>query len=80
MERALNEARVRGARAVLLVGDEPFYSRFGFSAAATPELSLPGPFERHRFLGLELVPGALAGAAGLVSASGQMADSVTKAA
>ena len=31
-------------------------------------LKLPGPFERHRLLALELVPGALDGAGGLVRA------------
>ena len=80
MERALNEARVRGARAVLLVGDEPYYSRFGFDTAAVAGLSLPGPVERARFLGLELVPGALGGAVGIVAAIGQLANSVTRAA
>jgi hypothetical protein len=33
-------------------------------------LRLPGPFERERFLGLELVPGGLAGARGVVKATG----------
>jgi predicted N-acetyltransferase YhbS len=80
MERALNEARVRGARAVLLMGDEPYYGRFGFSTAMTAGLALPGPVDRSRFLGVELVPGALAGAQGIVTASGQMADAVTQAA
>jgi predicted N-acetyltransferase YhbS len=55
---------------VLLVGDEPFYRRFGFCRALTEQLRLPGPFERERFLGLELVPGALAGARGVVTATG----------
>ena len=48
---------------MLLVGDEAYYRRFGFSAGAVAGLWLPGPFELERFLGLELVPGALAGAA-----------------
>ena len=31
----------------------------------------PGPFERHRLLALELVPGALDGARGLLRATGR---------
>lgn len=57
--------------AVLLVGDEAYYRRFGFSANLTAGLSLPGPVERDRFLGLERGTGALAGAHGPVTASGR---------
>jgi predicted N-acetyltransferase YhbS len=53
---------------VLLVGDAPYYSRFGFSSEKTGALWLPGPYERHRLLGYELKPGALDGARGLISA------------
>ena len=71
MGHALAEARARGYDAVLLVGDPSYYGRFGFSRAMTADLHLPGPVERHRFLGLELRPGALNGAEGLVIASGR---------
>jgi len=71
VKRALAEARRLGHRAVLLVGDAPYYGRFGFRAEPAAALRLPGPFEPERFLGLELVPGALAGARGLVRATGQ---------
>jgi predicted N-acetyltransferase YhbS len=54
MSRAISEARRRGHRIILLVGDEPYYARFGFSAAATGGLSLPGPHEADRLLGLAL--------------------------
>ena len=67
MRRAIAAARRLGHRAVLLVGDAPYYSRFGFSAEKTGGLRMPGPFERHRLLGLELVPGALDGARGLIA-------------
>jgi predicted N-acetyltransferase YhbS len=70
MREALARAAALGHRAVLLVGDAPYYARFGFSAESTDALWLPGPYERERFLGLELAPGALAGALGLVSATG----------
>jgi predicted N-acetyltransferase YhbS len=70
MHQALAAARARGHAAVILLGDAPFYARFGFSAAKTGELSLPGPFERERLLGLEFAQGALDGVSGLIVPSG----------
>jgi predicted N-acetyltransferase YhbS len=67
---ALAAARSRGHRAVILLGDAPYYARFGFSAEKTGELVLPGAFERERLLGLELCEGALDGAWGMVAPSG----------
>lgn len=71
MREALARAARLGHGAVLLVGDAPYYERFGFSADMARVLTLPGPFERERFLGLELAPGALADARGPVTAAGQ---------
>ncbi len=62
--------RRRGDGAVVLLGDAPYYARFGFSAAATGALTLPGPFERDRLLALELREGALADAAGMILPTG----------
>lgn len=73
LRRAIAAARRRGHRAVLLVGDAPYYGRFGFSAEKTGALWLPGPYERHRLLACELAPGALDGARGLVGATGRAA-------
>jgi predicted N-acetyltransferase YhbS len=70
MERALAAARARGCGAVILLGDAPYYARFGFSAEKTGELMLPGPFERERLLGLELTAGALDGAWGIIAPAG----------
>jgi predicted N-acetyltransferase YhbS len=70
MQAALKKAKALGHGSVLLVGDEPFYRRFGFCRALTEQLRLPGPFDRDRFLGLELAPGALADARGIVTATG----------
>ena len=39
----------------------------------TGELSLPGPFERDRLLGLELREGALDGAWGMIGSTGALA-------
>jgi predicted N-acetyltransferase YhbS len=70
MVHAIAAATARGHRAVLLLGDAPYYSRFGFSAEEAKELALPGPFERERLLALELVPGALDGAWGMIVPTG----------
>ncbi|HEX8164829.1 MAG TPA: N-acetyltransferase [Beijerinckiaceae bacterium] len=70
MREALARAKAQGHEAVLLVGDASYYGRFGFSSEKTGALRLPGPYARERFLALELVPGALAGARGLVAAAG----------
>ncbi|GAB1715109.1 MAG: GCN5-related N-acetyltransferase [Nitrobacter sp.] len=78
MTRALDIARARGHGAVILLGDTPYYSRFGFSALMTGNLSLPGPFEPERLLALELRAGALEGASGLITATGVMAPGARK--
>src|SRR4029079_4897189 len=67
MDCALAAATARGPRAVILLGDAPYYARFGFSSGKTGELSLPGPFERDRLLGLELREGALDGDWGMIT-------------
>jgi len=73
MGRALADAARLGHRAVLLVGDAPYYGRFGFSAEQTGALWLPGPYEKNRLLARELVAGALEGAHGLISPTGTRA-------
>jgi predicted N-acetyltransferase YhbS len=70
VRRAVAEARRLGHQAVMLVGDPPYYSRFGFSGEKTAAIQMPGPVERHRLLALELVPGALDGAHGMIIATG----------
>ena len=71
MRHAIAEAARLGHAAILLVGDEPYYGRFGFSAARTGSLAMPGPYERHRLLALELVDGALDGVQGTLKAAGR---------
>jgi predicted N-acetyltransferase YhbS len=73
IEEGLARATARGHGAVILVGDAPYYARFGFDASTTQGLVMPGPVERERFLGLELTKGALAGASGRVIATGERA-------
>lgn len=71
MRAAIAEATARGHGAILLVGDPEYYVRFGFSADKAEYLVMPGPFERRRFLGLELKDGWLAGAVGVLVATGE---------
>ncbi len=80
MDHALAAAEARGHGAVILLGDAPYYARFGFSAHKTGELSLPGPFERDRLLGLELREGALDGACGMIVPTGRASDAGIKSA
>lgn len=66
MDQALTRAREAGEKAILLVGDAPYYARFGFRPDKTRGLWLPGPVDRRRFLARELTQDALTGASGLV--------------
>jgi predicted N-acetyltransferase YhbS len=68
VRRAIRAARAAGHGALVLVGDAAYYGRFGFSARDTGALAMPGPYQRERLLALELAPGALAGARGLIAA------------
>jgi predicted N-acetyltransferase YhbS len=79
IKHALIAAEVRGHRAIILLGDAPYYARFGFSALKTANLSLPGPFERERLLGLELRAGALDGASGMIVPTGAAAAKAGRA-
>jgi predicted N-acetyltransferase YhbS len=78
MQHALVAAKARGHGAVILLGDAPYYARFGFSALKTGELSLPGPFERDRLLGLELREGALDGAWGMIVPTGPAIEAAVR--
>ncbi|UGA43904.1 N-acetyltransferase [Bradyrhizobium quebecense] len=69
MRQALQRAQRLGHRAVILVGDAAYYDRFGFSAAKTGALRMPGPYQRDRLLACEFVPDALRGAGGLIAAT-----------
>ena len=70
----LRRAAKFGHGGVVLVGDAPYYARFGFSRPPVERLLLPGPVDVARFLGLDLRPGGLAGARGRVAATGLLVD------
>lgn len=80
VKTALKRAEMAGHKAVILVGDAPYYGRFGFGRDVVAGLALPGPVDPERFLGLELHPGALAGANGLVRGTGAPQTAVPAAA
>lgn len=50
MNAALAAADAGGAPPILLIGDAPFYGRFGFTAATTAGWQMPGPVDRARLL------------------------------
>ncbi|OSQ42498.1 GNAT family N-acetyltransferase [Thalassospira sp. MCCC 1A01428] len=71
MYAAINAAFDAGHRAILLVGDPQYYARFDFMAAPAAGLSMPGYFDRHRFLGLNLNGDVLGGTSGVLCPTGR---------
>jgi predicted N-acetyltransferase YhbS len=63
----LSAARTGAVALVLLVGDPPYYRRFGFQPVPAGQITLPGPVDPGRLLAAELAPGALAASSGVVS-------------
>jgi predicted N-acetyltransferase YhbS len=66
IRQTLETARELGWERVILVGDEPYYRRFGFTRAAAAALDFPPPTNPARLLARALVPGGLDGIAGEV--------------
>jgi len=66
LERALNDARAKGHRIVLLVGDEPYYSQVGFKKVPKGRATMPGPVDYNRLLVAELESGAFEGVSGTI--------------
>jgi predicted N-acetyltransferase YhbS len=66
IERALVEAKARGHRLAVLVGDEPYYGKAGFRPIPKGRVSMPGPVDPARLLVAELVPGSFQGVAGAI--------------
>ena len=69
--RLINESLADMKRAdiklVVLVGDAPYYGRFGFRAVPLAQIVFPGPVDPQRILALELSDGALAGYRGVIA-------------
>ena len=66
MRNGLEKAQILGHALVILVGDAPYYARAGFSKVPEGQLVMPGPVDPERLLYLELVPGSLERAHGIV--------------
>jgi predicted N-acetyltransferase YhbS len=66
IERALSDAKSKGHKLVVLVGDEPFYGKLGFKLIPKGQVKMPGPVDPARLLVAELQPGAFDGVAGLI--------------
>lgn len=60
-------AKDAGVELVVLVGDAPYYERFGFVRSAPDTIKLPGPVDPARLLIAELVPGAGTAFRGMVA-------------
>lgn len=62
----LDTARELGWSRVILIGDEPYYSRFGFTRDAARAVRFPPPTNPDRLLGYALSQGAFDGVSGEV--------------
>jgi putative acetyltransferase len=74
VEEALARARATGERLVLVLGHPEYYPRFGFVPAGEHAIEPPHPVPAEAWMALELVPGALADAAGGVRLAGVLDD------
>lgn len=54
VEVGLARAGKLGHDRMMLIGDAPFYGRFGFTSALTGGWALPGPVDRDRLLAMSL--------------------------
>jgi predicted N-acetyltransferase YhbS len=66
IERALKEAKAKGHRLVILVGDEAYYGKSGFKRVPPGRATMPGPVDPARLLVAELEEGAFEGVSGPV--------------
>ena len=64
IERALAQAKTKGHRLVVLVGDEPYYGKAGFKPIPKGRAIMPGPVDPARLLVCELVERAFDGVSG----------------
>ena len=66
IKRALKEARTKGHKLVILVGDEPVYARSGFKRIPKGQVKMPGPVDPARLLVAELETGAFNDVSGMI--------------
>jgi len=73
LDRALKEARARGHRLVVLIGDEPYYGRVGFKIIPERRPTMPGPVDYSRLLVAERVAVAFTDVSGAIRPDWSMA-------
>jgi predicted N-acetyltransferase YhbS len=66
LRETLADAAALGWSRVVLIGDLPYYARWGFSREAASALQFPPPYNPDRLLGRPLTPGAFDACSGLV--------------
>jgi len=66
LERALKEAKAKGHRLMVLVGDEPYYAKVGFKKIPKGVATIPGPVDPQRLLVAELQDRAFDGVSGRI--------------
>ena len=77
IEKSLKEAKAKGHRLVLLVGDAPYYTRFGFKLVPRGRALMPGPVDYGRVLVAELEDNAFDGVSGRIRPDWDFARAVT---
>jgi predicted N-acetyltransferase YhbS len=66
MQAGIAAAQKGPWRGILLVGDEPYYAKVGFSRLPPGRVKFPGPVDQDRILGLSLKAGELLNLSGEV--------------
>ena len=66
IKSALAQAKAKGHKLVLLVGDEPYYAKSSFKRIPKGRVKMPGPVDPARLLVAELAPGAFEGVSGMI--------------
>ena len=66
MQAGIEAAQKGPWRGILLVGDEPYYAKVGFSRLPPGRVRFPGPVDQNRILGLSLKGGEMLGLNGQI--------------
>jgi predicted N-acetyltransferase YhbS len=69
VREVIEDGRREGFKLVVLVGDEPYYGRFGFKPVPAGHIIFPGPVNPQRILAAELSDGAITAMRGMVAAA-----------
>ena len=71
MTTAVSAARDAGQPWIILVGDKPYYGRFGFEIVEPGQVTLPGPVDPNRLLICKLDKEVCKGLSGMVRQIGK---------